>query len=164
MICIGGEEKLNNFQTNLNTKHVSINEKSTHSIAFLETLIYTEENHSKQIYTKTHQRSQLSHPTHFKDILSNPKAIRQRRVSTDHKELKNKNKSPPPPKKNPRSMSTLFAWAYTDTITANQTTRAISTSRQDTLKLRTKVKMNRNLSVIAFNNTLPSLAQISKKC
>ena len=46
-IYIGGEIKLNNFLTNLDIMHVSIksdHEKSTNSMAFLDTLIYFDKN------------------------------------------------------------------------------------------------------------------------
>ena len=55
-IHTGGEAKLDEFLTNLNTKHDSIKfdyEKSTHSVAFLDTLIYIDEKRQqKTLYTK----------------------------------------------------------------------------------------------------------------
>ena len=46
-IFIGGEKKLNNFQTSLNLMHGSIKfdlKDSSHSITFLDTISYTDQN------------------------------------------------------------------------------------------------------------------------
>ena len=63
MICTGREAKLNNFLANLNMMHDSIkfyNEKSTHSIEFLDSLIYTDTNRQLQtvLYQKKNTKKQ----------------------------------------------------------------------------------------------------------
>ena len=59
IIYIGGEAKLNDFQTNINIMNDSINfdhEQSIHSIAFFDTLIYIDKNRqlANNIIHKTH--------------------------------------------------------------------------------------------------------------
>ena len=58
LIDTGREAKLKNFLIELKMMHNSIkfnNEKSTQSIAFLTTLVYTNNNHYKQHYTLSPQ-------------------------------------------------------------------------------------------------------------
>ena len=90
IIYIGKEAKLNNFLTNLNMIHDSIklgHQNSSHSIAFLDTLIYIDKNRQLQTtllnkHTNTHNdiHYRSSHPKYLKDSFPNWQAIRQRRI------------------------------------------------------------------------------------
>ena len=79
LIYTGGERKLIEFLTKLNTAHDSIKfefEKSTKSIAFLDTLVYIDDKRQLQttLYTKptdTHNylHFKSAHPKHLIDSL-----------------------------------------------------------------------------------------------
>ena len=161
LIYTGGETKLDEFLTNLNTKHDSIKfdyEKSTQSVAFLDTLIYIDEKRQLQttLYTKptdTHNylHFKSSHPRHLKESLPYSQALRLRRICSEYNEFI---------KHSDKLKQQFTARGYSQTLVENQIKKAIAISREATLKLATKERINRIPFVTTFNNTLPPLAQI----
>ena len=164
LIYTGGETKLDEFLTNLNMKHDSIkfdHEKSTQSVAFLDTLIYIDENRQLQttLYTKptdTHNylHFKSSHPKHLKESLPYSQALRLRRICSDNNELN---------KHSDKLKQQFIARGYSQTLVDNQIKKAIDIPRKDTLKLTNKERSNRIPLVTTFNNTLPPMAQIIQK-
>ena len=88
LIYTGGGTKLDEFLTNVNSKHDPIifdHKKSTESVAFLDTLIYIDGNRKLQttLYAKptdTHNylNFKSSHPIHLKESLTYSQALRLR--------------------------------------------------------------------------------------
>ena len=136
IIYTGGEAKLNNFLANLNMMNNRINldyEKSLHSKAFLDTLIYTDKKRQLQtaLHTKPTNTTQLFRFQIFPPQISqryslpNSVAIRLRRIYIDDNEIKKS-----------KLKQRFLVRGYPYTLIGNQTTKAISTPRQDTLKQR----------------------------
>ena len=161
LIYTGGEKKLDEFLTNINTKHDSIKfdyEKSTQSVAFLDTLIYIDEKRQLRttLYTKpadTHNylHFKSSHPRHLKESLPYSQALRLRRICSENNEFI---------KHSDKLKQQFTARGYSQTLVENQIKKAIAIPREATLKLAKKEKINRIPFVTTFNNTLPPLAQI----
>ena len=163
LIYTGGETKLMDFLTNLNTKHDSIkfdHDKSMQSIPFLDTLIYIDENRHLQttLYTKptdTHNylHFKSSHPKHLKESLPYSQALRLKRICSDSNEFK----------KHSEILTKNFkARGYKDDLINKQIEKANSVPRETTLELTTKKTSNRIPLVTTFNDTLPPLAGIIK--
>ena len=127
LIYTGGETKLDEFLTNLNMKHESIkfdHEKSTKSVAFLDTLIYIDEKRQLQttLYTKptdTHNylHFKSSHPKHLKESLPYSQALRIRRICSKDNELN---------KHSDKLKQQFIARGYTETLVENQVKKAIA--------------------------------------
>ena len=161
LIYTGGEKKLDEFLKNINTKHDSIKfdyEKSTQSVAFLDTLIYIDEKRQLQttLYTKptdTHNylHFKSAHPRHLKESLPYSQALRLRRICSENNEFI---------RHSDKLKQQFTARGYSQTLVENQIKKAIAIPREATLKLAKKEKINRIPFVTTFNNTLPPLAQI----
>ena len=112
---------------------------SVHSITFLDTLVYNDKN--RQLQTTLHIRPtnshnyldyRSSHLKHLKDSLLYSQVIRLRRIFTINNKLK---------RQSDKLNQQLSVQGYSNMLIENQITKAISTLRQDTLKLKPKVKM-----------------------
>ena len=162
-IYTGGEAKLLEFLTNLNTKHDSIkfdHEKSMQFIPFLDTLIYIDENRQLQttLYTKptdTHNylHFKSTHPKHLKQSLPYSQALRLRRICSDSNEFK----------KHCETLTENFkARGYAEDLINKQIEKASLVPRENTLELTPKKHSNRIPFITTFNDTLPPLSNIIK--
>ena len=163
-IYTGGQAKLDTFITHLNTLHNSIKFdlcSSTHSIAFLDTLVYIDNNRKLQttLYTKpTDTHSYLhfrsAHPWHLKINLPLSQALRIRRICSEDSELT----------KNMDKLITHFTTrGYKHQTVRELTLKAMSIPREDTLKLTCKPTSNRIPLITTFNSSLPPLSSIIHK-
>ena len=163
-IYTGSQAKLDTFITHLNTLHNSIKFdlcSSTHSIAFLDTLVYIDNNRKLQttLYTKpTDTHSYLhfhsAHPRHLKINLPFSQALRIRRICSEDNELT----------KNMNNLITNFTMrGYKQQKVKELTLKAMSIPRENTLKLTCKPPSDRIPLITTFNNSLPPLANIIKK-
>ena len=160
-IYTGTETKLDNFFCSLNLRHDSIKFdyiKSTTSIAFLDTLIYIDENRQLQttLYVKptdTHNylHARSTHPTHLKNNLPYSQALRIRRICSETTELN---------KHNNKLAAQFSARGYSETLIKKQIDRAVTTPREDTLQLTHKQKTNRIPLITTFHDSLPPLSRI----
>ena len=161
LIYTGGERKLIEFLTKLNTAHDSIKfdfEKSTKSIAFLDTLVYIDDKRQLQttLYTKptdTHNylHFKSAHPKHLIDSLPYSQALRIRRICSQNDELITQSDN----------LNRLFiARGYKPSLVEEQINKAITKDRQDTLNLTHKKKTNRIPLISTFNRTLPPITSI----
>ena len=161
LIYTGGERKLIEFLTKLNTAHDSIKfdfEKSTKSIAFLDTLVYIDDKRQLQttLYTKptdTHNylHFKSAHPKHLIDSLPYSQALRIRRICSQNDELITQSDN----------LNRLFiAQGYKLSLVEEQINKAITKDRKDTLNLTHKKKTNRIPLITTFNRTLPPITSI----
>ena len=155
-IYTGGQAKLDTFITHLNTVHNSIKFdlcSSTHSIAFLDTMVYIDEHRKLQttLYTKpTDTHSYLhfhsAHPRHLKINLPFSQALRLRRICSEDSELT----------KNMNELITHFTTrGYEHQTVKELTLKAMAIPREDTLKLTCKPPSNRIPLITTFNSSLP---------
>ena len=164
LIYTGGEAKLIEFLTNLNTLHDSIKfdyEKSKKSIAFLDTLVYIDNNRQLQttLYTKptdTHNylHFQSAHPKHLKQSLPYSQALRIRRICSQNSDLIIHSE---------KLKKQFKARGYKDTLVEEQIKKAVTINREDTLKLTDRYLVNRIPLVTTFNITLPPINNILHK-
>ena len=162
-IYTGGEEKLHDFLTNLNTKHISIkfdHEKSQQRLSFLDTLIYIDDDGKLQttLYTKptdTHNylHYKSAHPKHLKDSLPYSQSLRLRRICSNETEFK---------KHNSDLKKKFLVRGYNEKTLDDEFTRASSKTRDDTLKLTEKSPSNRIPFVTTFNHSAPPVSKIIK--
>ena len=159
----GEEVKLNYYLTNQNMMHDLIkfkHEKSTHLIAFLDTLTYV--NKSTQLQTTLHTK-----PTNIHNYLPNRPSLliylkeSLSLLTSDYSE-ENLHRRHELKRESNKLKLQYIAWGHSHMLIESQTSKAISTPRQDTLKLRAKVKMNCITYVTTFNNTLLPLLETIK--
>ena len=166
LIYTGDDTKLKKFLQDLNTKHDSIKfdyETSTKSIAFLDTLIYVDENRHLQttLYTTptdTHNylHSKSCHPKHLKDSLPYSQALRLKRICSQNNELNIHCE---------KLKRQFIARGYKPDIIKDKVHKVVALKREDTLKLTNNDKNNtsRIPSITTFNMTLPPITNIIHK-
>ena len=161
LIYTGGETKLIEFLTNLNTQHDFIKfdfEKSHKSIAFLDTLVYVDDKRQLQttLYTKptdTHNYLHFNsaHPKHLKHSLPYSQALRIRRICSHNIEFNTHLE---------KLKKRFKARGYKHSLVEEQINKAATINRNDTLQLTEKHTENRIPLVTTFNMTLPPINNI----
>ena len=165
LIYTGENAKLTQFLIELNTKHDSIKfdyETSTKSVAFLDTLVYIDQNRHLQttLYTKptdTHNylHSKSSHHSHLKYSLPYSQALRIRRISSQNNELNTNNE---------KLRKQFITRGFKPEVIEDQINKAVALKREDTLKFTSnKHRTNRIPFITTFNMTLPPIANIIQK-
>ena len=131
----GGEAKLIEFLTNLNTQHDSIKcdyGTSKKSIAFLDTLVYVDNNRQLQttVYTKptdshNYLHFQSAHPKHLKQSLPYSQALRLTRTCSANSDLNTHLE---------KLKKQFKAKGYKHTLVEEQIKKAVTIHRKDTFK------------------------------
>ena len=160
-IYTGGETKLHNFFCHINSCDESIKfdyETSQHSISFLDTVIYIDNNRNLQttLYTKptdSHNflHASSAHPRHLINNLPYSQALRTRRICSNTEELT---------KNNTLMLEYFLDRGYPHDLVASQIEKASGIPREETLKLTPKSTSDRIPLITTFNDSLPPLARI----
>ena len=161
LIYTGDECKLEEFFRNINRVHDSIKfeyVKSSVSIAFLDTLIYIDDDRKLQttLYNKpTDSHNYLhynsAHPRHLRYNLPYSQALRIRRICSEADELDKQN----------QSLTKHFRKRnYPSDLITSQITKASSITREETLALSHRETNDRIPLITTFHTNLPPLARI----